>query len=475
MKKRTIFGKVSKIVFLGIFFGLFALPTDAFCSDLTVLILHSYSQEYPWTKKEHDGFVSSLNKEHHDCNHSISTESLDSKRVPFTEEYQHFFFRYLKAKYENFKPDFIFCTDDNALIFLMRYKSELFPEAPVVFCGVNDTLLTTKLDRHQFVGVLEVKEIIPNLALAQKLRPGLRKVFIIGDDSSTYRAIKERILQDFQGRFPGMELEFLANQQLAPIVEKLSTEQTGILVLSTIGGLHNARGEIMPLHRSIKKIQDAGNFIVMSMEDAYVIGGVLGGVVTSGQLQGKAAALLAEKLIKGIAAESIPLVEKSPNLPLFDFRQIKRFAVSEAILPEGSVFLHRPETIYQQHKKEVLTALAVFALLVIVLAILSVNVLRRKRAEQSLKESEKRYREIYNSPNDAIFIHDGETGKVLDVNESMLEMYGYHRDEALRLTIDDLSSGEEPYSQHEAEGRIRAALEKEPQIFEWLAKKKSGE
>lgn len=33
------------------------------------------------------------------------------------------------------------------------------------------------------------------------------------------------------------------------------------------------------------------------------------------------------------------------------------------------------------------------------------------------------FRDIYHSVNDAIFVHDGETGEILDVNETACELY----------------------------------------------------
>jgi len=93
----------------------------------------------------------------------------------------------------------------------------------------------------------------------------------------------------------------------------------------------------------------------------------------------------------------------------------------------------------------------------------------RLQTEATLRESEERYREIYNSPSDAIFIHDAETGAILDVNRAMLEMYGYDYKEARQLNVG-------PYNQEEAAKLIRhrqAALN-EPQTFEWLCRKKDG-
>ena len=69
----------------------------------------------------------------------------------------------------------------------------------------------------------------------------------------------------------------------------------------------------------------------------------------------------------------------------------------------------------------------------------------RKAIQDALTESEQRFHTIFDSVNDAIFVHDLKTGAILDVNQRMCEMYGYTRQEALQLSIEDLSQGEPPY------------------------------
>ena len=68
----------------------------------------------------------------------------------------------------------------------------------------------------------------------------------------------------------------------------------------------------------------------------------------------------------------------------------------------------------------------------------------RKLARAPLRESEARYRTIFDLANDAIFLQDLDTGAILDVNQRMVEMYGWTRDEAVQLTIADLSAEEPP-------------------------------
>lgn len=90
------------------------------------------------------------------------------------------------------------------------------------------------------------------------------------------------------------------------------------------------------------------------------------------------------------------------------------------------------------------------------------------------RQAELNYRAIFNAANDAIFVHDIETGTILDVNQKMVEMYGYTIEEARCLDVEAVSAGTPPYTQQEALRWLKKALEGEPQIIEWLAKDKAG-
>jgi diguanylate cyclase (GGDEF)-like protein/PAS domain S-box-containing protein len=98
----------------------------------------------------------------------------------------------------------------------------------------------------------------------------------------------------------------------------------------------------------------------------------------------------------------------------------------------------------------------------------------RKRAEAALRESEQRFRMIFDAINDAVFVHDPTSGAILDVNRKMCEMYGYTRAEAVQVNVETLSSGKAPYSQREMLGWMKKAAMGESQLFEWRAKDKQG-
>ena len=103
------------------------------------------------------------------------------------------------------------------------------------------------------------------------------------------------------------------------------------------------------------------------------------------------------------------------------------------------------------------------------------DVTERLQAEEQINRMQKNYWEIFNSTNDALFVHDAYTGAILEANATVETLYGYTREEVFFMNLQDLSAGEPPYSLNEAIGHIRKAVEGGPQTYEWLSKHKSGE
>ncbi|MCP4670719.1 MAG: PAS domain S-box protein [Desulfobacula sp.] len=120
-------------------------------------------------------------------------------------------------------------------------------------------------------------------------------------------------------------------------------------------------------------------------------------------------------------------------------------------------------------------------LILVFLLVLSISryQIRKKTQEIMAKnkeifKGEQQYQEIYNATSDSISIHDINTGRILEANRAMAEMFGYDREELGNLNVGDLFSQKYAMASEDLPVVFKEVFEKGPRVFEWLAKRKNG-
>jgi PAS domain S-box-containing protein len=111
--------------------------------------------------------------------------------------------------------------------------------------------------------------------------------------------------------------------------------------------------------------------------------------------------------------------------------------------------------------------------------VVSRDITERKRTEAALRESEQKFRELFEASADAIQILDPQERRIIDCNAATVKMGGGSDKEwFLKQPVDSLSPKRQPdgRSSREAGGAwAERALLQGPQRFEWLARRNSGE
>jgi PAS domain S-box-containing protein len=97
------------------------------------------------------------------------------------------------------------------------------------------------------------------------------------------------------------------------------------------------------------------------------------------------------------------------------------------------------------------------------------DITERRAAEEALRASEESYRTIFDASNDAIFVHDLDTGAVLDANRTACELSGVTLDELRADAMGIIGNGPPPFTPRRALEHLARAAAGEPQRFEWLS------
>lgn len=105
----------------------------------------------------------------------------------------------------------------------------------------------------------------------------------------------------------------------------------------------------------------------------------------------------------------------------------------------------------------------------------------RKKAEEELRESEAKFRELFNNASDLIFVNqlteDMKPGRLLEVNDLACRKLGYTREELLKLHLPDISDGFETIAAHvipEIAARMKTSGSTAQFTFEDAFKTKDG-
>ncbi len=436
-----------------------------------VLVLNSYHRGFLWTDNTVKGIESVFGSEEN--NIELTIEYMDTKSIKYDARYKEKLYDLYKYKYGNQTFDLIISTDDNAFNFLCEYHEDIFPGTPVVFCGVNNLEAPNLVDRDIFTGVIELLSEKETIDIALSLHPETGQIVFVIDSTPTGTQVWSQI-QGLSGYYENIRMtrigERLSMEQVEDNVSRLSDDTIVFF------GLFNRdkSGKYYSSKEAVSRVCQASVRPVYGYSVQVLPYGIVGGKLIGGVYHGQIAATMAKRILVGEAVRDIPVITEPQTQPMFDYNQMQRWGIKESDLPEDSIIVNKPYSFYNENKGLIWGIIAFMTIQTLIIVALIVNRSRRKVAEDKLKESEDRFRTIFDSINDAVFIHDIETGAILNVNKTTCNMYGYTREEFRRLDVQTISMGEAPYTWEDAIEWMKKTTAGEPQVFEWMGKHKSG-
>lgn len=355
-----------------------------------VLLISAYNAAFPTFENRYRGVLDGFAGR----NVEVDVEFLDSKRLP-SQEIQRDVADLLVEKLLRLPNyDGIIASDDNALRLVMELKSSLWPDTPLAFMGINDWDYARDVSRRRDTsGVIEKISIPETLDLMLELFPETEVIYVISD-----RAISGQLdlvsVMAYADRYPLTELS-IKNQSFGQFALELAQLQ-GQYCLLLLSALQDGGGTTRSFSDSLQLIYRHSNAPIFHLWDYGLGDGIFGGKLINQYEQGRvAASMLAADLFDNHPIGDQPMIEQATNMYMFDYRQLERFAIPRWKLPPDSKVIEVPSNFFLDHIALVSSVLAVIIALSLLALLLYRSTRRMQTLATQLKESEIRFRNLF--------------------------------------------------------------------------------
>jgi signal transduction histidine kinase len=310
------------------------------------------------------------------------SEYIDLARVS-NPQYQAAFRDFLRLKYAGQRFDVVVAMNDEALEFVDASRRELFSDTPVVFYsrspgvrrGANATGLSSPLN------------LSATLTLATQLQPDVQQVFVVsgaGVGDRAYERAARSQLRPFESRLAVTYVSGLPARQLEAQLARLPEHSIVYYLLVEQDG---AGDNFHPLDY-VDRVVAVANAPTYCWVDSTMGHGIVGGSLLDQRARVESLAGPTLRVLRGERADSIPVKTVDLNVPQVDWRQLRRWGISEARVPARTRVLFREPSAWDRYRAYILGAAALVLAQSVLIAGLLVQRVRRRQAEVRLRASQ---------------------------------------------------------------------------------------
>lgn len=347
----------------------------------TILYINSYHDGYQWSDTILEGIRTEL--ELSTFNIELQVEYMDAKKYNIAPVIDSLLELY-KEKFAEENFDVVIVSDDDAFNFSLKYRDQLFPEVPIVFCGVND-LSSEDLQSGNLTGVVEAFDLAGTLDIALKLHPQRRHMIVVGDTSTAGLAIRHQIEELLPAYPEKLEVSYWTQLSLEEVQQRVGTLPDDVFLFfipyyQQIGNRFYSAEEVMEAIYRYSRVP-----LYTTWE--FLLGhGAVGGNMISGLEHGRQATLMALGILNGERADSIPVSLRPDGVYLFDFKVMQQLQIDEDLLPEGSIVINAPKAFYELPRELFWAIIISCVLLLLTVFFLGINMIVRRQVERRMKE-----------------------------------------------------------------------------------------
>jgi signal transduction histidine kinase len=295
--------------------------------------------------------------------------------------------KYLQEKYRSKALRAIISVGSAGLDYTLRIRNSLWPDVPVVFAAVDRK--TADLGTVSGVtGITIQLNLVDMIRAARTLLPDTKHFVLVGDRLER-QLYYSQFAEELAGYSRTLDFIDLMGLPLSVVKQRLATlpEQSAILYI----GINSDQTTVYVSADLVPVLAEVANRPIFVGVETYFGTGAVGGFIMSPKLVGHEAGQLALRVLAGADPSTLPVTTSKSQRPLFDWRQLRRWDISESNLPPGSDVRFRPPGAWELYRWQILAA---FGVLLFQSALLGRLIIERHHRHSAEEESHRRIMQV---------------------------------------------------------------------------------
>lgn len=342
-----------------------------------VLLIVGDDAAQPYVQQVYEGFRDALASA--PTRTVLFREFFDVVRFGDRPEYAAEFRNWIRQKYHDQPMDALVVTQQAAFELIAGGADSL--NIPIVYGSLGPLPLPSL---PMMSGVVLADPLPDLLRLITTTVPNTRRIALIRGNSVAERARDLPYLSDVERG--GLALEDLGGLAMEDVLRRVAT-LPGDTVAILVGFQVDAAGRRFQSDQAVKLIAAASARPVFSISPQDMGSGATGGLIPGTKMLGEQLASVVSARIAGAAPRTLTIAAARHATATFDGRELARWGISEDRLPAGSAILFPQPSLWRDHRKTVITTLAVGATQTALIVAVLVQRQHRARAQAALSDS----------------------------------------------------------------------------------------
>ncbi len=308
------------------------------------------------------------------------SEYVDTTRLS-DPSYERDVLSLFRSKYEGRRLDVIFVWGDVAANFISRHRASFFPEIPIVFNAADP--VAAMPNSTGIVNPIRQKKVLDVALLVQ---PDTQHVAIVAGTTAYDQYYVSAAREEFKPYEGRLTFTYLTGLPIPELLSRVATLPPRSIIIF-MGLTEDGEGRFFLPQEMLDSISAAANAPTYGWNGLGMNHGLVGGTVYSQEDLAPHIAALGLRVMRGESAETIPVTEVDFSTTQFDWRQLRRWNISESRLPANSTILFRQPGAWELYRGYILSGAAILILQTVLIVGLVAQGARRRRTEHALRQS----------------------------------------------------------------------------------------